>query len=332
VKAGGAVIDDGGNNIIIAEPLLHDPALGGSADGGLTKLNTGTLTLTSNNLYNGDTIITAGTLALTGVGAITNSANILITNGVVLNASGRSDSKLTLAVAQTLAGNGTVLGNILVNGAVSPGADVTGTITNTGAATFGAGGRYIFDMEDATGQPGTNWDYLTISGTLGILASGANPFVIKLRSIDGDLNDGNPGAADFGTDSSQSWVIATAAGGITNFSANKFTVDTSGFANDLAGGSFSVATNGNDLLLVFASQPAPPEFGSVAVNGTSLVVGGIGGVTGGDYYVLTTTNLMLPLAQWTRALTNQFSTGGSFLFTNDFDPNGPQVFYRLLLP
>jgi len=332
VKAGGAVIDDGGNNIIIAEPLLHDPALGGSADGGLTKLNTGTLTLTSSNLYNGDTIITAGTLALTGSGAITNSANIVITNGVVLNASGRSDSKLTLAVAQTLAGNGTVLGNMLVNGAVSPGADVAGTITNTGAATFGAGGRYIFDMEDATGQPGTNWDHLAISGTLGVLSSGANPFVIKLRSIDGDLNDGNPGAADFGTDSSQSWVIATAAGGITNFSANKFTVDTSGFANDLAGGSFSVATNGNDLLLVFTSQPAPPEFGSVTMNGTSLVVSGAGGVTGGDYYVLTATNLMLPLSQWTRALTNQFGAGGSFLFTNDFDANGPQVFYRLLLP
>jgi len=332
VKLGGAIIDDGGNAITIAEPLQHDATLGGTPDGGLTKLNTGTLTLASANSYTGDTTISAGTLALAGNGAITNSDNIVLIAGTTLNASGRSDGKLTLAAAQTLSGLGTVAGNMLVSGVVSPGADVVGTITNTGAATFDAGGRYYFDLEDAVGDPGTNWDYLSIGGTLGIQATSANPFVIKLRSIDGNLNDGNPGAADFGTDSSQSWVMATAAGGITNFSADKFTVDTSAFANDLAGGTFSVQTNGNDLLLVFTSQPTPPVFGSVTLNGTSVVVSGDGGVTGGNYYLLASTNLNLPLAEWMRVATNQFGAGGSFVFTNDPGATGPQMFYRLMLP
>src|SRR4029077_18825985 len=64
VQSGGAVIDDGGNAITIAESLQHDPTLGGAADGGLTKLNSGTLTLTAGCTYNGDTTVTAGTLAL----------------------------------------------------------------------------------------------------------------------------------------------------------------------------------------------------------------------------------------------------------------------------
>ena len=167
---------------------------------------------------------------------------------------------------------------------------------------------------------------------LTIQSANTNPFVIKLRSIDGNPNDPNPGAANFGNQSSQSWVIATAAGGITNFNAAKFTVDTSAFANDLAGGTFSVRTNDNSLLLVFASQPAPPVFGSVTLTGDGVVVGGNGGVTGGDYYLLAATNLELPLAEWTRVATNQFGAGGSFLFTNALNATGPQLFYRLMVP
>ena len=256
VKLGGAIIDDGGNAIIIGEPLQHDATLAGNPDGGLTKLGGGTLTLTATNSYTGDTIITAGTLALTGNGSITNSANISVAAGTTLDASGRSDGKLTVAAAQTLSGNGTLKGSVLVNGVISPGTDDTGSITNIGAAVFGAGGRYIFDMKDAIGEPGTNWDFISISAGLSVQSTNTNPFVIKIRSIDGNLNDSNPGAADFGTDSSQSWIIATAAGGITNFSVDKFTVDTSAFANDLAGGHFSVATNGNSLLLTFTSYAA----------------------------------------------------------------------------
>ena len=38
VKSGGAKIDDNGFSITIAAPLIHDSALGATADGGLTKL------------------------------------------------------------------------------------------------------------------------------------------------------------------------------------------------------------------------------------------------------------------------------------------------------
>jgi len=197
--------------------------------------------------------------------------------------------------------------------------------------TFAAGGCYLFDMQDAIGQPGTNWDFLFIGGGLNLQASSTNPFVIKLRSIDGNLNDANPGAADFGNASSQSWCLATAAGGLTNFSADKFTVDTSAFANDLDGGSFSVQTNGNSLLLAFFSRPAPPVFESVALDSNHLIFTGAGGASGGNYFVLASTNLTLPLDQWPRIATNSFDLGGGFIFTNQMGSAIPQQFYLLKL-
>jgi hypothetical protein len=48
--------------------------------------------------------------------------------------------------------------------------------------------------------------------------------------------------------------------------------------------------------------------------------------------VLGSTNLTLPLVNWTRVATNQFDAVGNFLFTNSFGSNRPQYFYRLQLP
>ena len=130
VQAGGAIIDDGGNAIIIAEPLQHDGTLGATADGGLTKLDTGTLTLPSTCTYNGGTLVSAGTLALTGAGSIADSATITVAAGAALDASGRTDGTLTLAAGQTLTGVGTVKGNVTVSGGavLSPGSPL-GTLS-----------------------------------------------------------------------------------------------------------------------------------------------------------------------------------------------------------
>jgi hypothetical protein len=64
VQAGGAKIDDSGFTInAISAPLIHDPGLGSSLDGGLTKLGNGSYTLARTILIR-PTLITAGTLAL----------------------------------------------------------------------------------------------------------------------------------------------------------------------------------------------------------------------------------------------------------------------------
>ena len=59
---------------------------------------------------------------------------------------------------------------------------------------------------------------------------------------------------------------------------------------------------------------------------------GTNGPASGNYYVLTATNVALPLTNWSRIATNQFNASGNFNLTNPIDPATLQKFYRLELP
>jgi hypothetical protein len=75
-----------------------------------------------------------------------------------------------------------------------------------------------------------------------------------------------------------------------------------------------------------------PQFGAINAGADGLVMGGSGGPPDGNYYVLGSTNVALPLNLWTRIATNQFDSGGNFNFTNAPGTNAPQSFYLLQLP
>ena len=78
--------------------------------------------------------------------------------------------------------------------------------------------------------------------------------------------------------------------------------------------------------------PSPATFGTVTRSGTNLIVSGTGGTTNGTYYVLTTTNLTLPIIQWTPISTNLFDGSGNFIFTNPITADPPQLFFLLQSP
>jgi len=109
---------------------------------GLVKNGAGVLALHSANTYDGDTTVAAGTLRLQ-VGATLASPNIQVDAGATLDAAAGA---LTLALGQTLKGNGTVVGGLIVgNGAtLSPGAS-PGALTLAGDLEFQSGGT--FDVE-----------------------------------------------------------------------------------------------------------------------------------------------------------------------------------------
>ncbi|HUB87130.1 MAG TPA: hypothetical protein VMB22_04505, partial [Verrucomicrobiae bacterium] len=249
------------NNILV---MAQNTGTGTGVPAGTLNINGGTVEVT-NILGGGGTAkinLNSGMLNLQG-GQITNVTTLNIGDGISSSAQLVNGSLVHSPNAITVATNGALIGdtfvltpNLIVNGTVSPGDVAVGAITNTGNITFGAGGIYLFDMEDAIGQAGSNWDSLTAGGGLNIQATNTNPFTIELRSIDDNLNDNNPGAADFGYDSAQSWPIASGSG-ITNFVTSDFIVDDSQFQNDLAGGYFVVQTNANSLLLAFVPNNPP---------------------------------------------------------------------------
>jgi len=75
----------------------------------------------------------------------------------------------------------------------------------------------------------------------------------------------------------------------------------------------------------------PPTIATLNIASGNVVIGGSGGVNSWPYYLLASTNLTLPSAQWTRVATNQFDGSGNFIVTNAVNPNWPQTFYRLQL-
>ena len=58
--------------------------------------------------------------------------------------------------------------------------------------------------------------------------------------------------------------------------------------------------------------PVQPSISSLQLSGTQLVLTGSNGLTAGTYYVLTSTNLTAPLAQWTLVTKSVLSTNGPF--------------------
>jgi fibronectin type 3 domain-containing protein len=77
--------------------------------------------------------------------------------------------------------------------------------------------------------------------------------------------------------------------------------------------------------------PAIPVFVSFSISGTNLVFSGTNGAPGMNYLLLVSTNLTLPLTNWTLLATNAFDSNGRFTFTNQSSASSTQQFYRLEL-
>ena len=115
----------------------------------LTKSGPGTLVLSSANTYSGNTVISAGTLTLSGSGAINNSPTVSVANGATFNV---STGGYTVSAGHTLTGAGSVLsGTVTVasGGMLAPGDAGVGTLT-TSNLTLNNGATNNFEFS-ATG-------------------------------------------------------------------------------------------------------------------------------------------------------------------------------------
>jgi autotransporter-associated beta strand protein len=240
ISGPGTVTTTGAFNNGSATNFTHSFGLGGTA--ALNHSGTGTLTLTGASTYTGATTISNGTVRVNG--SIANSATTVNSGG-------------------TLAGSGSV-STLTVNagGTVAPG-NSPGTLT-AGNTTFASGGTYAFEINNATGTAGTNWDLLSINGSLTLTATAGSPFNVTLSSLLANNSAGD--VINFNSAQNSSYTFITATGGIVGFDASAFAINSTAFSNPTDGGAWSIAQSGNNLNLNFTASaiPEPSTYAALA--------------------------------------------------------------------
>jgi hypothetical protein len=76
-----------------------------------------------------------------------------------------------------------------------------------------------------------------------------------------------------------------------------------------------VLTQAEIQSVMVGPPPAQPRINAFSMEGMNVVFSGTNGAPGGAYYLLGSTNLVLPLTQWTILATNAFDPSGAFQFT-----------------
>jgi hypothetical protein len=94
-------------------------------------------------------------------------------------------------------------------------------------------------------------------------------------------------------------------------------------------------TGGNTVTIsespVFLTY-AQPQIASVNLSAGNVVMSGTNGTGNAIYYVLSSTNLALPVNQWYQIGTNQFDDFGAFSATNPITPAITEQYFRLRVP
>ena len=276
---------------------LTDTGTGGERI--LRKTGDGTLTLRgSANNIRGSTLLERGELDL--YGSVNASTNIVVsTSGSVSATSTTRTATATLDVKSggSLLNNSTTTvysgGNLIVNGTagsvvlesngllggsgavgnvelksgslLTPG-NSPGTLT-AASSSWAAGSTYEWEINNATGTAGTNWDLFSVVGALDLSAlSSTAQMNLVLESLS---------IANFSTTSSYTWVIAQAGSfigtgladgtNVTDLFNINATAFNGGLAADLPNGGFKVevGTDANNLRTLNLMAVPEPSTGSM---------------------------------------------------------------------
>jgi O-glycosyl hydrolase len=316
---------------------IGDPAgisLSG-ASGNIRVTGTRTFNSGANYVYNGMTSQVPGN----GLPATLNNLTIANADGLTLNSTYTVNGICTVTPGAWLRGTGRLNnGPLLLGGSLAPGASA-GRFT-TAREIWNGGASYIWELRNATGTAGEDWDLLDLTPGQGIelQATSTNPFTLKLVT----LNGSTPGfATNFNGAGTYTWTVATMTNATaTNFSSDRFAVDSAQFSNDFSGGYFSLELAGGDLQLKFtpgaaaltistatlpaaainvpysvrlaASGGTPPYAWSIidgaqppglTLNSTNGILSGIPGATGDFNFTVQVSDASQPVATTNRSLT-----------------------------
>ena len=155
---GGGVIDTHGFSANLSYPIY--------GTGSLTKTGMGTLTLNGADVYTGDTIVNAGTLALDPSGSFADTTNIVVASGATLDVSATS-----LSLSSQVLSNST--STAILNGNINAGSGSLSLTYASGTPSFSVtngtltlASTTVFQVNN-TGAPLANGTYLLITTNLG---------------------------------------------------------------------------------------------------------------------------------------------------------------------
>jgi len=281
-EVGAAVVSNGtgASAITLATDSGKNLNLSGglSGSGNFSKTGEGTAQIGNSSGFSGRLEVGGGKVVITG--SLGSNSTVRVGAGGLLSGTG------TVGALEIASGGTLAVGN-------SPGQ------LNAGNTTWAGGATYAWEVDDFTGNDtdflagrGTNWDFLNVTGTLNVTATGgASRFIIDVISLLAADNLTKGAADEWDPLKGYSFSIATATDGIQIGGAGYgsygsqaafdsalnglFDIRTTQFANATGSAalwSISTSAGGQNLLLNYnGGATAIPEPGSASLLVLGLV-------------------------------------------------------------
>lgn len=354
VESGGGTIEDvvsSGGTVTVNSPI--------SGPGSMNYPNghsgvTSAVTLAANNTYTGTTTIGASSLVTVGSGGSTGT----------LGTGNTSDSgTLTFNRTGSYTYGGVISGSGVVNKTASGTVTLTGANTYTGATTI-SGGTLVINNTSGSGtgtgavavnSGGTLSGSGTISGAVTVASGGTLALGLSTLTLKSTLSLAGNVTVSLNKSLMPSNGMAAVSGAATRTGTGTVTVTNLGstlapgdtfqlFSEAVSGGSSMTVSGGganviwtnnlalNGTISVVSVTPPTPHITQVQISNGNIVFSGTNGPDSGTYYVLSSTNVTLPLNLWTHLSTNSFNGTGQFSVTNPVSPGVSQQFYLLQVP
>ena len=223
-----------------------------AGSGAVTKSTVDSVTFSAVNTYTGNTIVSGGTLILSGSGSIANSAVVDVQAGAILSTSG-----VTFGTGQTVKGNGTIIGDTILQGTLAAG-NSPGILTFNDDLTLTSSANSVFEIQNTGMVRGTDYDgvnvvssVLTYDGTL----------TLSLTAL---VGDGTYNLFDFGSIAGNFNTVAFSGGiytGTFSHSGGFWTATDMGgsgqtFSFELASGNLTVIPEPSTTLLLAGALTA----------------------------------------------------------------------------